>query len=65
MLTVKIIFCVNEEKRKEERKKREREGGGRDGERRKGEPSEAMRRKDLFAELGINVSSTHEIRACF
>ena len=62
VLTVKVIFCVNEEKRKEERKKREREGGGRKEE---GEPSEAMRRKDLLAELGISVSSTHEIHACF
>lgn len=66
MLTVKIIFHVNEEKRKEERKggrgKEEGEGKEKEGGRRKGEP---MRCKDLLAELGINVSSTHEICACF
>ena len=41
-----------------------REEGGRERGRRE-EPSEAMRFKDLLAELGINVSSTHEIHACF
>jgi len=45
-----------------EGRRREKVKRRREGERRKGEP---MRCKDLLAELGINVSSTHEIRACF
>lgn len=69
---MKIIFFVNEGRQEGERRKQERRNKREIGRKERWEergkeewePSEAMRLKDLLAEFGIDVSSTHEIHTC-